>query len=162
MNQVRLFVYGTMMRDQRDHEVLQAARFIETALTAPRYTLVDVNRYAALLADGRTAIHGELYVVDEAHLALVDRACQVPSLFQRGRVTLTDGTMAETHFMGMEQVRGKRRLSHGNWLNRFAPRSVPHHKLPFAELARQRVTQPASGVSSGARTASGPKKPTKP
>ena len=141
MNQVRLFVYGTMMSGQREHSVVEAAELVGRVQTEPRYTLVDVDVYAALIADGRTSIHGELYLVDLMHLAFVDRARQVPHLFRRSAVTLSDGTLAESHFLSMEQVRGKRRLGHGNWLERFAPRNVPHRALAFAEFARQRTTK---------------------
>lgn len=138
MNQVRLFVYGSMLSGQRDHSVLEAAALLGRVLTLPRYTLVDIDRYAALIAYGTTAVQGELYLIDLMPLAMVDRAYQVPHLFQRKSVALADGTMAETHVMTMEQVRGKRRLGHGNWLERFAPRSVPHRNNPFAQLAQQR------------------------
>ncbi len=141
MNQVRLFVYGMMMSGQRDHSVVEAAKLVGRIQTEPRYTLVDIDVYAALIVDGRTSIHGELYLVDPIHLALIDRARQVPHLFRRSAITLSDGTLAETHFLTMEQVRGKRRLGHGNWLERFAPRSVPHRALPFAAFARQRTTK---------------------
>jgi gamma-glutamylaminecyclotransferase len=141
MNQVRLFVYGTMLTGQRDHATLQSAQLVGPAQTVPRYTLVDVGVYAALIPDGRSAVFGELYLIGLTELALVDRACQVPHLFQRLTVALSDGTSAETHTMMMEQVRGKRRLAHGNWLERFAPRSIPHQKLAFAEWARQRRTK---------------------
>jgi gamma-glutamylaminecyclotransferase len=141
MNQIRLFVYGTMMTGQRDHATLDSAQLVGPARTEPRYTLVDVGVYAALLADGRTAIEGELYMIGQAELALVDRSCQVPYLFQRLTVALSDGTSAETHAMMMEQLRGKRRLAHGNWRERFAPRSIPHQRLAFAEVGRQRRTK---------------------
>jgi gamma-glutamylcyclotransferase (GGCT)/AIG2-like uncharacterized protein YtfP len=142
MERVRLFVYGTLMSDQRDHEVMQSAELVGRVQTEPRYTLVDIDVYATLTSGGTTAVHGELYLIAREHLVQVDRARQVPHLFQRGPVTLSDGTLAETYFMTMEQVRGKRRLGHGNWLERFAPRSVPHRSLAFAALARRRFTKP--------------------
>jgi gamma-glutamylcyclotransferase (GGCT)/AIG2-like uncharacterized protein YtfP len=141
MQKFRFFVYGTMMSGQRDNDVLKAAELLGRVTTEPRYTLVDIDVYAVLIDGGTTAVHGELYLIDHMQLSLVDRACQVPHLFQRRAVTLVDGTTAETHFMTMDQVRGKRRLGHGNWLDRFAPRSVPHRNLPFAQIARQRSTK---------------------
>lgn len=129
------------MREQRDHGVLQSAELLGNVQTEPRYTLVDIDVYAAIIAHGTTSIHGELYLVDPPQLLAVDRARQVPHLFQRRTVTLSDGTIAESLFLTMEQVRGKRRLAHGNWRERFAPRSVPHCVLAFAQLARQNTTK---------------------
>lgn len=133
-----LFVYGNLLSGHRDHSVLQTAEMLGVFHTAPRYTLVDIDIYAVLLVDGKTAVRGELYRVDQWLLARVDAMRQVPHLFQRHSVTLADETLAECHFMSFEQVRGKRRLSHGNWLERFAPRSSPHRDGPFPRWARQR------------------------
>lgn len=138
MSELRFFVYGTMLSGERDHSVLGAAELLGNAITAARYTLVDIDVFAALTNHGSTSVHGELYRVEPLLLASIDRACQVPHRFQRGTVVLADGSTAETHFMTMEQVRGKRRLGHGDWLRRFAPRSVPHRDLAFAQLARRR------------------------
>jgi gamma-glutamylcyclotransferase (GGCT)/AIG2-like uncharacterized protein YtfP len=115
---------------------LEGAELLGVVLTEPHYTLVDIDFYAALIVDGKTAVRGELYSLDYAHLTRIDGLRQVPHLFQRDRVRLADGSQAECHFMSFEQVRGKRRLSHGNWLERFAPRSVPHRERPFARWAR--------------------------
>ena len=137
----RLFVYGNLMTGQRDHAVLTGAEWIGVFLTEPRYTLIDIDVYAALIVDGKTAVRGELYDVDHRLLAQVDGARQVPHLFQRHHVTLADASEAECYFMSFEQVRGKRRLSHGNWLERFAPKSVPHRERPLAQWARQRSSK---------------------
>lgn len=135
---VRLFVYGNLLSGQRDHAILETAEFLDKVQTEPRYTLVDIDLYAVLVADGRTAVHGELYLLDHMLLARVDKLRQVPWLFQRQSVTLADASLAETYFMTLEQVRGKRRLAHGNWLERFAPRTVPHRDRAFYQWARQR------------------------
>jgi len=140
-SKVRLFVYGTLMSGQRDHAILKDAELLGRSQTEPRYTLVDIDIYAALIDDGKTAVHGELYLIDHMHLARVDGLRQVPHLFQRHSVTLTDATTAEAHFMMIEQVRGKRRLGHGNWLERFAPKSLPHRDRPFAKWARERSSK---------------------
>jgi gamma-glutamylcyclotransferase (GGCT)/AIG2-like uncharacterized protein YtfP len=140
-SKVRLFAYGTLMSGQRDHSILEGAELLCRTQTEARYTLVDIDVYAVLIDDGKTAVHGELYLIDHMHLARVDALRQVPHLFQRHSVTLADASLAEAHFMMLEQVRGKRRLGHGNWLERFAPRNVPHRDRPFAKWARQRSSK---------------------
>ena len=138
MKTLRLFVYGNLLSGQRDHTALETAELLGVVFTEARYTLVDIDVYAALIVDGKTAIRGELYSLDYTHLARIDKLRQVPHLFQRHRVTLADATEAECHFMSFEQVRGKRRLAHGNWLERFAPRLVPHRDRPLSKWARGR------------------------
>jgi gamma-glutamylcyclotransferase (GGCT)/AIG2-like uncharacterized protein YtfP len=135
---MRLFVYGTMMSGQRDHAVVERFECVGCVQTKPLYTLVDIDRYAALTSEGTTSIHGELYLLDEASLALVDRACGAPHLFHRKTLSLLDDTPAESHFMTMEQLRGKRRLPTGNWLERFAPRPSSVRESAMARYARER------------------------
>jgi gamma-glutamylcyclotransferase (GGCT)/AIG2-like uncharacterized protein YtfP len=138
MKTLRLFVYGNLLTGHRDHAALDGATLLGVVLTEPRYTLVDIDFYAALIVDGHTAIRGELYSLDYAHLARIDALRQVPHLFHRQNVVLADASVAECHFMSFEQVRGKRRLGHGNWLERFAPRSLPHRDRPLSRWARGR------------------------
>ncbi len=135
---VNLFVYGTLMKGERDHAVLEGMKFLEEIQTAPLYTLVDIDVFAVLLEGGTTAVHGELYSGEPNQIARVHAFQQVPHRFYEGAVNLETGIACVTHYMRMEQVRGRRRLAHGSWRERFAPRSVPHRDRVFAQWARQR------------------------
>lgn len=135
---VNLFVYGTLMNGERDHAVLDGMTFVDHVRTVPRYTLVDIDVFAVMLEGGTTVIHGELYCLEAGQLARVHAFQQVPHRYYEGPVTLENGISAITHFMRMEQVRGRRRLTTGNWRERFAPRSVPHRDRVFAQWAKQR------------------------
>lgn len=117
----RIFIYGTLLPGERDHELLAGACLLGPALTEPSFQLVELNVYAALIPDGNVAVHGELYATDRETRRRIDVARQVPILFQRTRLRLADGSEAETYSMDPEQVRGKRRLAHGDWRKRFAP-----------------------------------------
>jgi gamma-glutamylcyclotransferase (GGCT)/AIG2-like uncharacterized protein YtfP len=132
---IRLFVYGSLLRGEREHELLDGAEFVREARTLAAYTLVDLGPYPALLQNGRIAVTGELYLIDKKHRFAIDVKKEVPVLFQRISVRLDDDSSAETYAMRDEQVRGKRRLSHGDWRARFAPKprsqSVPGLMGPY-------------------------------
>jgi len=130
-----MFFYGTMLPGERDHALLAKAELIGPAMTEALYQLVELNVYAALVPDGKVAVHGELYAVDLETRRQIDVSRQVPILFQRTKIRLADGTDAETYSMTADQVRGKRRLAHGDWRKRFAPtldRQAPGQLVSWA------------------------------
>ena len=118
----RLFVYCTFLSGQPGHDLLEAATLLGEATTAAKYTLVELGVYAGMLETGRTAVHGELYEVDFKTLNASDSRCDHPARFHRGEVELSDGSTAYAYFVHVDQARGRRRLSHGDWRARFAPR----------------------------------------
>jgi gamma-glutamylaminecyclotransferase len=132
---IRLFVYGSLLRGERDHALLEGASFVGEARTAPSYTLVDLGPYAALLENGRVSVAGQLYLIDKKQRFAIDVKRECPVLFQRILVRLDDDTTAETYAMHDEQVRGKRRIGHGDWRRRFEPKrraeSVPGIMGPY-------------------------------
>ncbi len=134
----RLFIYGMLLPGERDHGLLGSAESLGSVVTEPIYQLVELNVYAALIPDGKVAVHGELYAVDLETRRRIDVARQVPILFQRTSVRLADGTEVETYAMQPDQVRGKRRLAHGDWRKRFAPTLERSARGPVVSWARSR------------------------
>ncbi len=132
-----LFVYGTLLSGERSHARLGGAEKLGDAKTTAIFHLVDVGPYPALVIDGRTAVAGELYRVDAHLLRELDVYEQVPLLFKRARVPLDDGSLAHAYVMDPDQVRGRRRIAHGDWRKRMAPDVRPHDG-PFARRARGR------------------------
>ena len=68
-----LFVYGTLMRQQRNHRYLDGARFLGPVRTAADYTLVLLGSFPALREDGISSVAGELYSVGPSILAALDQ-----------------------------------------------------------------------------------------
>jgi gamma-glutamylaminecyclotransferase len=126
----RLFIYGTLLPGERDHAFLGSAELLGAVATQPLYQLVELNVYAALIPDGKVSVHGELYAVDLETRRRIDVARQVPILFQRTTVRLADGSEVETYGMDPDQVRGKRRLAHGDWRQRFTPAATGQRAAP--------------------------------
>ena len=110
-----LFVYGTLLRGQPNHSLLHGCRRVGDARTAARFELVVFDRYPALVREGTTSVTGELYAVDSATLAALDRFEGHPSLYRRDRLELEDGTFAEAYFLEARRARGDRRIAGGDW-----------------------------------------------
>jgi len=123
----RLFAYGSLMSGERDHALLAGAEALGPAKTAPRYSLVDLGVYPALLTEGTTSVVGELYVVDAKTRFTTDVKKECPVLFQRVEIELDDGSKAETYCMAEDKVRGRRRIKNGSWKLRMAPPERPRN-----------------------------------
>lgn len=87
-----LFVYGSLKRGGEHHALLEAARYLGAARTAPGYALVRyVEGYPALHpvpdTDASTStVTGELYEVELGLLGELDAFEECPSLYQRARL----------------------------------------------------------------------------
>jgi gamma-glutamylaminecyclotransferase len=68
----RLFVYGTLLRGERAQDLMADGVFVESAVTEPRFTLVDLDDYPALVDFGTLAVHGEVYLVNTTVLLRLD------------------------------------------------------------------------------------------
>ena len=120
-----LFVYGTLLRGESGHALLDGATAIGPATTRPDFELFDLGPYPALVAGGETAIAGELYELPVAMLAAIDVHEQVPILFKRRRIELQDGRIADAYLLDPDQVRGRRRIRSGDWRTRFRVETAP-------------------------------------
>lgn len=92
-----LFVYGTLLRGERNAVELAGARFVGEARTLPRYTLVDCGAWPTLVEAGTTSVRGELYAVPPGVLARLDAFEDHPRLFRRQAVALVGGLPAEAY-----------------------------------------------------------------
>ncbi len=122
---ILLFAYGSLREGERDHAALAQAECLGPATTPPRYRLVDLGVYPALVEGGQLSVTGELYRVDRELRRRLDVLKECPILFQRHSIELLTGQHADTYLMREEQVRGRRRLHTGDWKKRFSPRFGP-------------------------------------
>jgi gamma-glutamylcyclotransferase (GGCT)/AIG2-like uncharacterized protein YtfP len=111
----KLFVYGTLLSEEPNHRVLRGARCLGAARTPPRFTMVDLGTFPGVVAEGATAIVGELYEVDAPTLAALDRLEGHPRFFRRTRIALDDGTEVESYLLTPEQVEARPSIASGNW-----------------------------------------------
>ena len=119
-DQVLLFVYGTLRRNEVGHGLLRRATFLGEATTTPGYVLLDLGEYPGLVDAGETAVHGELYQVSASCLDDLDEYEGCPVLFHRGPVTLSDGREATTYLVGEELAEDRPHVANGLWPRRDA------------------------------------------
>ncbi|MDY0002075.1 MAG: gamma-glutamylcyclotransferase family protein [Polyangia bacterium] len=111
----RVFVYGTLRRDEPNHRLLASATFVGEASTEPSFELVSLGPFPAMVAGGWTSVTGEVYEVDPKTLAALDRLEGAPSFYHRHSVRLEDGTVAQTYLLPTDQARGLPRIPSGDW-----------------------------------------------
>lgn len=115
MERVLLFVYGTLMRGESAHALLgPTARFIAEAYTEPRFTLLDMGEYPALVEGGTTAVRGELHEIDGELLDALDRYEDVPELYERRTLRLGDRN-ALAYVMHAHLGLGLGAIASGDW-----------------------------------------------
>jgi gamma-glutamylaminecyclotransferase len=107
-----LFVYGTLMRGQRNHAFLDAAQYLGRVRTAASYTLVSLGPFPALREGGSAAVEGELYEVDGAILADLDQLEGHPNFYRRDAVLLADGRPSVTYFLPPGSHPGAEKIDH--------------------------------------------------
>lgn len=114
-----VFVYGTLLRGERNHRLLAGARFIAEAVTEPGFELADLGTYPGMAAcGGDGTVTGEVYEVDAATLAALDALEEHPAYYQRQNIQLATGARAEAYLLEAAQVRGRRRIRSGEWRRR--------------------------------------------
>src|SRR5215831_10553864 len=102
-----VFVYGSLLRGERNHLVMRDATFVRSARTAKRYTLYDLGSFPALVAAGTHAVAGEIFEVNEETLEHLDRFEGHPRYYRRGPITLEQGALVDAYVMAPHQVVGK-------------------------------------------------------
>ena len=115
---VRVFVYGTLLAGEPNHRVLAGARLVAEGRTQPAFELRDLGPFPGLVHGGGHAVVGEVYEVDDATLAALDRLEGHPRFYKRTRFALDDGALVETYLLSPRQVEGRPVIESGNWRSR--------------------------------------------
>jgi gamma-glutamylaminecyclotransferase len=110
-----VFVYGTLRQDEVNHDLLAQARFVAEGRTEPCFELFDLGSFPAMSTGGETAVLGEVYAVDDATLARLDRLEGHPSFYQRAQIRLEGGQEVETYLMDRARMRRRAPIASGDW-----------------------------------------------
>jgi gamma-glutamylcyclotransferase (GGCT)/AIG2-like uncharacterized protein YtfP len=112
---MRLFVYGSLLFGEIHNARLGGSRLLGEAHTEPRYTLVDLGAYPALLDEGTTSVSGELYEVTADVLAALDEFEGHPEDYCRSPVRLLNGECAEAYVLPRARAPATRVIVSGSW-----------------------------------------------
>lgn len=109
----RVFVYGTLMRGQRNSHFLEDAEFIGNFVTAKKYSMYDFADYPAVCLNGRHAIQGEIYAVTDRQFQRLDDLEWYPNYYQRIEIS-TDFGQAWMYIVQRGLCRGRKKIP-GRW-----------------------------------------------
>src|SRR5579863_6153971 len=108
---ILLFVYGSLLRGEANHRLLETAEFVGPAGTPPEYRLVDLGPYPGLVAAGGTAVLGEVYQVPPGLIPRLDRLEDHPDVYVRSDIRLDDGRPVVTYLLREHLALGKPEVS---------------------------------------------------
>ncbi len=111
----RVFVYGTLMRGEENHEpFLAGSRFVCHA-ELPGYALYKVDScYPGIVPEEGERVKGEVYEVDTGTLTLLDELEEEGSLYIRREVVLDtpQGSMKAITYIWNDHVCGIQKLDY--------------------------------------------------
>jgi len=115
----RIFVYGTLKRGGKAHDLLERynARFLNEAVTDPRYHLRNLGSFPGMVEDElfEGGVHGEVYEVRKACLEALDFYEGAPHLFRGEKIILSDGSTAIA-YLYMQDFSDCPRVEEGTWV----------------------------------------------
>ena len=86
MAMTELFVYGTLMKNRGNNDLLGDSEYLGKYHTDPRWGLVDLGAFPAMVPSNKS-VKGEVYLVDDDILEAVDALEGVDfGLYKRHRV----------------------------------------------------------------------------
>ena len=113
-----VFVYGSLKRGQPNHNQMEGCSWVGKAELSG-LALYDLGPFPMAVPAGPDAgLQGEIYRVNAAQLARLDRFEGAPRLYERQRWPLRDGRAVWVYVGRPRQVRHVRRITSGCWRGR--------------------------------------------
>ena len=112
----RVFVYGSLSRGQVNHRLLARGRYLGMEKTASGYTMLDLGPYPGVVAAGRGRVLGEVYAIDAAAFAQLDRLEGYPVEYDRCLIPTSWG--ASWIYLYRHATGTEAEIASGDWLRR--------------------------------------------
>ena len=109
----RVFVYGTLRRDEINHHLLHNADYCGDHTTDPGYSMLHLGGYPGVVKQGRTAIQGEVYEVDAGTMSALDRLEGYPIVYSRELIPTPWGRAWIYIYRGSRA--GRKTIASGVW-----------------------------------------------
>lgn len=114
-----ILTYGTLLKGESNHGLLQDSLFVKEGITKPEYTMISLGGFPGILTGGTTSIKGEVYEVDKKTLDRLDRLEGHPDWYKRTPIELLDGTQVEVYIYPPLKGEGEKRvIESGSWRDR--------------------------------------------
>jgi len=114
----RVFVYGTLLAGEPNHRLLRRSRLVCEATTADGFALHNLGPFPGMVRATTGHVRGEVYEVDDATLAALDRLEGHPKFYRRTEVELDSGETVSTYLLCPSQVAGCPIIPTGRWRDR--------------------------------------------
>jgi len=111
----RVFVYGTLLRGQSNHRLLEDATFVGETRTEVGFELVDLGPFPAMVRRGDARVVGEEYEVGANTLAALDRLEGHPRFYRRRDIRLENGGAAQAYLFSTTKARDLPVIASGDW-----------------------------------------------
>ncbi len=109
----RVFVYGTLLRGQRNHHWMRGAIRLGRTSSPVGFSLWSLGQYPVACPGGRGRIRGEVYRLSLAHLYRLDLLEEYPRFYQR-RLVRTSFGLAWLYYQSKPPANA-RWLPGGDW-----------------------------------------------
>jgi gamma-glutamylaminecyclotransferase len=120
---MKIVVYGSLRKGLGNHRLLEGSPFLGNVLTDPSYTMIHMGGFPGVIAQGNTAIRGEMYEVDQETLQDLDRLESHPNWYCRTPTEVIDESgnrvAGEMYLLPAEWLDGRHAIiGSGDWLHR--------------------------------------------
>jgi len=112
---VAVFVYGSLRKGEANHHLLSSAEYVGPGRSPPIYRLIDLGPYPGLVAQGTTAVAGEVYRVPTRLLGTLDALEEHPDVYVRTAIRLEDGREVWTYLLRGDAARDRPAIHSGDW-----------------------------------------------
>ncbi len=117
---MKVFVYGSLREGGPLHRhYFNKTLFCRKARTSPGYSLFDITNGAfpaMAKSDDQSQVCGEVYEVDDALLAQLDRAEGHPNFYCRTEIILEDNETVFAYLLPIEDIIGHPKVEDGDWM----------------------------------------------